>query len=134
MVKSVADVITSKPTSADIINTSILALHSTGLFSSQKVGGGGGSMEESQKIQDQLTNVRIDLRELSTKIDTLKDISKKLDDVETIAKKAMESTKSAHRRLDKIDKLINWLASTVIGAIILAVIGFIIKGGLNANP
>ncbi|SFL09881.1 Haemolysin XhlA [Paenibacillus sp. 1_12] len=90
-------------------------------------------MEEAQKIQDQLTNVRIDLRELSTKMDTLKDLSKKLDEVETIAKKAMESTKSAHRRLDKIDKLTSWLVTTVIGAIILAVIGFIIKGGLNTK-
>jgi archaellum component FlaC len=89
---------------------------------------------EIQKIAEQLTNVRLDLRELSIKVDVVKDIARKVEEVESIAKKAMESTKSAHRRLDKIDKLISWLASTVIGAIILAVIGFIIKGGLNANP
>ncbi|MEK3722328.1 hemolysin XhlA family protein [Paenibacillus sp. FSL H8-0034] len=87
--------------------------------------------EDMQKIQDQLTNVRIDLRELSTKMDTFKDLSRKIDDVDDLAKKAMESTKAAHHRLDKIDKINTWLATTIIGGIILAVLGFILKGGLN---
>lgn len=43
--------------------------------------------EDMQKIQDQLTNVRIDLRELSTKMDTFKDLSRKIDDVDDLAKK-----------------------------------------------
>jgi hypothetical protein len=71
----------------------------------KRVGRGTG-MEETQKIQDQLINVRLDLRELSTKVDGLKDISKKLNEVDDLAKKAMDSTKAAHHRLDKIDKLI----------------------------
>lgn len=87
--------------------------------------------DETQRINDQLTNVRLDLRELSTKVDGLKDITKKLDDVDDLAKRAMDSTKAAHHRLDKIDKLVAWLGTTVIGAIILAVVGFVIKGGLK---
>jgi uncharacterized membrane protein len=90
-------------------------------------------MEETQKIQDQLTNVRIDLRELSTKMDSLKDLSKKLDEVEDIAKKAIDSARAAHLRLDKIDRLFTWLTTTVIGAIILAIISFITRGGLNSR-
>ena len=35
-------------------------------------------------------------------------------------------------RLDKIESSIVWLTRTVIGAIILAVIAFLLKGGLNA--
>ncbi|WP_240415041.1 hemolysin XhlA family protein [Paenibacillus periandrae] len=85
--------------------------------------------DENLKITEQLTNVRLDLRELSTKMDTFKDMSRKIDEVDDLAKKAMESTKSAHRRLDRIDKLVTWLSTTVIGAIILAVVGFVIKGG-----
>ncbi|MNI54486.1 hemolysin XhlA [compost metagenome] len=86
---------------------------------------------EMQKIGDQLTNVRLDLRELSTKVDGLKDISKELETVKEIAKVSYESTKSAHHRLNKIEKIIYWLATTVIGSIILAVMGFVINGGLK---
>jgi uncharacterized membrane protein len=88
---------------------------------------------EMMKIQDQLTDVRLDLRELNTKVCSLSEISKKLDEVEDIAKKAMDSAKAAHHRLDKIDKLTGWLVTTVIGAIVLAVIGFITRGGLYIN-
>ncbi|MCU6797987.1 hemolysin XhlA family protein [Paenibacillus sp. WQ 127069] len=87
--------------------------------------------DDIQKVSDQLTNVRLDLRELSTKVDSLKDITRKLDEVDDLAKKSMESTKAAHHRLDKIDKVNTWLVTTAIGSIILAVIGFVIKGGLN---
>lgn len=92
------------------------------------------SPDEIQKIADQLTNVRLDLRELSTKVDSLKDLARKLDEVDDLAKKAMDSAKAAHHRLDKIDRLNTWFGTTVIGAIILGVMGFIIKGGLNIGP
>lgn len=87
--------------------------------------------DELQKISEQLMNVRLELQGLSTKVDFLKDNARKLDEVDDLAKKAMDSTKAAHHRLDKIDRLNTWLATTVIGAIILGIIGFVIKGGLN---
>jgi uncharacterized membrane protein YjjP (DUF1212 family) len=93
--------------------------------------GGVNMPDEIQKIAEQLTNVRLDLRELSTKVDALKDITRKLDEVDDLAKKATESVKSAHKRLDRIDKLVSWLATTVIGAIILAAMGFMINGGFK---
>lgn len=51
----------------------------------------------------------------------------KADNAQDIADKALESTKSAHHRLDKIDKIIWWVSTTVIGAVILALLGLIIK-------
>lgn len=112
-------------------------------------------MDEIQKIGEQLVNVRIELGQLSTKMDAIKDMSKKLDDVENVSNKAMESTKQAHHRLDeikrneptitdaistansnqtrieKIEKWFSWLATTVFGAIILAIIGFLVTGGFK---
>ena len=93
-------------------------------------------------IQETMTNVRLDLRELSTKVDGLKDVSRKIEEVELasrrkveevedVAKAALDSTNFAHKRLDKIDKLNTWLATTVIGAIILAIMGYLIRGGFN---
>lgn len=37
-------------------------------------------------------------------------------------------------RLDKMEGSIVWLTRTVLAAIILAVVAFIIKGGLNGAP
>lgn len=88
-------------------------------------------MDEMNKIPEQLTNVRLDLRELSTKMAALKDVTEKLDHAEAVANKAMDSVKAAHHRLNKIDKLIFWLATTVFGAIIFAGIGYALRGGLN---
>ncbi|WP_370001315.1 hemolysin XhlA family protein [Paenibacillus sp. RC84] len=93
-------------------------------------------------IQETMTNVRLDIRELSTKVDGLKDVSRKIDEVEDsawrkideveeVAKAALDNARYAHTRLDKIDKLTTWLATTVIGAIILAIMGYLIRGGFN---
>ncbi|WP_138751133.1 hypothetical protein [Paenibacillus sinopodophylli] len=47
-----------------------------------------------------------------------------------IAREALDKSKSAHRRLDGIDRIIFWGGTTVIGAVVLSVIAFIVKGGL----
>lgn len=44
-----------------------------------------------------------------------------------IAVKALASADSAHKRLDKIDKIIFWVGTTIIGAIVLAVLAMVIK-------
>lgn len=51
----------------------------------------------------------------------------KAEEAQRIADIANESTKSAHKRLDKIDKIVWWVATSVIGAVILALMGMIIK-------
>lgn len=70
---------------------------------------------------------------VETKIDN---IEEKLDSAingRELAVEAMSSAKSAHKRLDKLEKLVTWAATTIIGALILAIIGFIVKGGLTGN-
>ncbi|QAV21770.1 hypothetical protein PC41400_21530 [Paenibacillus chitinolyticus] len=88
-------------------------------------------MEDMKKMHDTMVDVRLELRTISAKVDILTDASRKIEEIEDVAKGAMDSTKTAHKRLDKIDKFITWFTTTVIGAIILAIMGFLIRGGFN---
>lgn len=45
-----------------------------------------------------------------------------------IAVKALASADSAHKRLDKIDKIIFWVGTTIIGLVLVAVVGLTLKG------
>lgn len=46
-----------------------------------------------------------------------------------ISREALDKAKSAHHRLDGIDKIIFWGGTTIIGAIILSAIAFVVSGG-----
>jgi len=46
----------------------------------------------------------------------------KLDKSDDVAKEALDKSKSAHHRLDKIDKIIFWVSTLVVGAVILALL------------
>lgn len=52
----------------------------------------------------------------------------KLDQSDDLARDAMRSTKSAHHRLDRIEKTIFWVGTTVVGAVILAIIKTMMEG------
>lgn len=67
------------------------------------------------------------LGRIDEKLDGLNQIRLKLDETENIANQALESTKSAHKRLDKIDKVIFWAGTTIIGAVIVALLALVIK-------
>jgi hypothetical protein len=84
---------------------------------------------ELKTLSEQLTNVRLDLRELSTKMDGIKDVQKEIKELHDTAKEALQSAKSAHHRLDRVDKIHFWAATTIIGAVIVLVITFFAKGG-----
>lgn len=75
------------------------------------------SPEHEQEILQRLTRVE-------TKIDMM--ISAR-----EMAQEALQSTKAAHHRLDKLEGNQTWIWRTVIGGIIAACIGIIfkIKGG-----
>jgi len=86
-----------------------------------------------------MTEVKVNVAEVNGKMDRVMDASYETrktveqlrrDHEETKEKvnKAMSSTSSAHKRIDKIDKVIFWLSTTVIGAVILAVLTLVIKG------
>jgi hypothetical protein len=44
-----------------------------------------------------------------------------------IAQEALQSTKAAHHRLDRLEKIVYWAATTIIGSVILAVIAMVLK-------
>lgn len=61
---------------------------------------------------------------------TVQRLVEKFEANNDIAREALDKAKSAHHRLDGIDKIVFWGGTTVIGAIVLAAIAFIVKGGL----
>lgn len=71
------------------------------------------------------TEILADIRERMVRVETKIDV---MNDTDKIANEAMISTRSAHKRIDKIDKTLFWLATTVIGAVILAVLTLVFKG------
>ncbi|ASA21941.1 hemolysin XhlA family protein [Paenibacillus donghaensis] len=67
------------------------------------------------------------LTRLETKIDSIEDKLDAMLDAKETANKALDSTKSAHLRIDRLDKLVNWVGTTIIGAVLLAIISLVIK-------
>lgn len=87
------------------------------------------SHEELKELMEIITALRIEVAKVNEKLDALKQVSGKLDAVEKVATEALSSVKSAHHRIDRIDKVLYWLGTTVIGSLITAVVLFIVKGG-----
>lgn len=78
----------------------------------------------------QLMNVRLDLRELSVKVDSFKDLSHSVSEMDKRLTAVEESSKSAHLRMNTVEKILITLALAVAGGIITAAITFVVKGGL----
>jgi len=74
-------------------------------------------MEEATEILQRLTRVE-------TKLDTMLN-------AKDIAQEALQSAKSAHHRLEKIEDGQKWLWRTIGGSFVLAITAFIITGGLK---
>lgn len=89
--------------------------------------------EELKELHALITDVRLDIRELNTKMDGIKDLTRKVEETQAVAIKAMDSTQAAHHRIDRVDKIIFWAGTTTFGALIVGVVAFIIKGGLNVK-
>lgn len=91
----------------------------------------GEGMEENQSlmldIYERLGGIDAKLDGVSHVRDVAHRAEEKADHAQDIADKALESTKSAHHRIDKIDKIIWWASTTIIGAVILALIALVIK-------
>lgn len=96
--------------------------------------------------------VEAEILQRLTRVETKLDMQLNAKDIAT---EALQSTKAAHHRLDelkvfedkssqalsisinnqtrleKIEKWFTWLATTVFGAIIMGIIGFLISGGFK---
>ncbi|GIP17753.1 hypothetical protein J40TS1_33950 [Paenibacillus montaniterrae] len=91
-------------------------------------------MNQEQALND--INVKVGrleaMQENSTKAITdmaasVNKLVEKLDVSDDVAKEALEKSKSAHKRLDKIDKIIYWVATTIIGTVVAALLALVIK-------
>lgn len=84
-------------------------------------------------MSDQDTKVLTDILErivrVETKIDVMSDIRNTASLAKDTADQALSSVKSAHHRIDKIDKIIFWLGSTIIGAVILGLLAMLFTRG-----
>ena len=85
--------------------------------------------DEIKELYTLLMELRVEVGKITEKLDGLKQVSSKLEVTEKTASEALNSVKSAHHRIDRIDKMMYWLATTVIGSLITGVILFIVKGG-----
>ncbi|WP_339325190.1 hemolysin XhlA family protein [Paenibacillus sp. FSL W8-0194] len=68
---------------------------------------------------------------VETKVDNMDEKLDRAIAANETAVEALSSAKSAHHRLDKIEDNQKWLWRTFAGAIILAIAGFILSGGLK---
>lgn len=83
--------------------------------------------QETKELRDLLTQVRLDIATMSGKLDRINDMDKELKDVEQKSTEALQSTKAAHKRLDKMDDAQTWLWRTVVGAMIVGVLNLILR-------
>lgn len=81
---------------------------------------------ENKEIYDALSEIKERTASVETKVDTLVEDNKKIESIKDIAVKANDRASSAHKRIDSIDKWMFAIGSTVILAIIAAVMSLII--------
>lgn len=79
--------------------------------------------------KDILAEIRERVVRVETKIDTMADVQDTAMKAKRTASEALASTRSAHKRLDKIDSIIFWTVTTVLGFVILTILGIAFTGG-----
>lgn len=82
--------------------------------------------EQANKV---LTDILERIVRVETKIDAMSDVKDTATRAKDVAEEALASTKSAHHRIDKIDKIIFWVGTTVIGAVILGLLATLFTRG-----
>lgn len=83
---------------------------------------------DSKEIYEVLSDVKERMASVETEVKNLVISNSKIEDVKDIASKARDSASSAHKRVDNIDKWMFAIGSTLILAIISAVLGLVLIG------
>lgn len=83
--------------------------------------------QETKELRDLLTQVRLDIATMSGKLDKINDMDKELKDVDQRSTEALQSTKAAHKRLDKMEDGQTWLWRTVVGAAAVGVVNLVLR-------
>ena len=92
--------------------------------------GGGHNLEKEIKdMNENVTNVRLDIRELTTEVRNIKEMQAMVIDHNTRIYANEGSVVTAHKRLDKIDKMVYG----VITAVIVSWLGLVIWIAQNAS-
>lgn len=85
-------------------------------------------MEQYNEINKSLSEIKERTASVETKVDMVLKNERKIDNIKEVAYKARDSSSSAHKRIDTIDKWMFAIGSTVILAIITAVLGLVLIG------
>lgn len=80
---------------------------------------------ENRELYKDISEIKERTASVETKIDLLVESNKKIDEVRDLSINAINIANSAHTRLDRIDKWIFAIGSTVILAIVGAVISLV---------
>lgn len=83
-------------------------------------------MEQYNEINKSLSEIKERTASVETKIDIVLKNEAKVDKAKSVASKALDSASSAHKRVDNIDKWMFAIGSTLILAIIGAILSLII--------
>lgn len=78
--------------------------------------------ENVKSLNEQMTNVRLDIRELSTKMDTFKDVKYAADEASVRSSKALNLAQSNASIIQELKGNYTWLSRTVLGAIVTGII------------
>lgn len=83
---------------------------------------------EMKVLNEQLMNVRLDIRELSTKVDGMKDIQQVANEANDRSRDALGYAKAGQLQIKEIKDNQTWLWRTAVGALIIGAIGLLWKG------
>lgn len=72
---------------------------------------------------DGIDHLRSQMSEVDKKIDSIEDETSAAN---ALANSASQSASSAHKRIDKLDKVVWWVSTTVIGSILLALLATVV--------
>lgn len=84
--------------------------------------GGGGTVA----TEDKLVEIQIQLARIEKTLEAVPTLTTTIEATRDLAREAMQSTKSAHHRLDRIEDGQRWLWRTVGGSIISGIIAVIV--------
>ncbi|MNI84273.1 hemolysin XhlA [compost metagenome] len=84
--------------------------------------GGGGTVA----TEDKLVEIQIQLARMEKTLEAVPTLTITIETTRDLAREAMQSTKSAHHRLDRIEDGQRWLWRTIGGSIITVVAAAIV--------
>ncbi|GKU79845.1 hemolysin XhlA family protein [Paenibacillus sp. L3-i20] len=81
------------------------------------------------KLNETMVNVRLDIRELSTKVDGMSDVKREVVQAGKVADEALDKSESAHHRINRIDKITFWAGTTIVGGVVIALLNMLWRSG-----